>query len=410
MQALLVLVIAVTIGCTPTRSADAPVVPLDPSRLSHEVHAQIACTDCHRSDRRPGSDDHKPCDDGQCHRKDFLAPPGKLCEVCHVKVTASPLQAPLKVFPSDDAWQSLPPRFSHQRHLDRGKMEGQVGFHVICIDCHTRGDGSLQRPDHATCARCHAAEAGLPHGPRMEDCKQCHTAGTQQRTRTRLIHDDLHFEHDRHRTDRRGTPIACEQCHAQSERATGYTDHAPPRVESCVGCHDDTDRTPNTMRMRICETCHSERIGKLVTLAPRNHLPATERPLDHTLAFRRDHTDAAERDAARCGACHTQMSGNPAQACDECHQTMRPNDHKITWRELDHGPDAAADRDRCARCHVVEFCTACHAQRPRSHGFVGSFLEDHGRQARVNIRACLTCHGESFCATCHKAASPRSGR
>jgi hypothetical protein len=411
MQALIVLVIALAIGCTPTRGADVPAAALDPTRLSHVLHAQIACRDCHRSDTRPGSDDHKPCDDGKCHRKDFLAPPGKLCDVCHTKITTNPLDAPLRPYPIDDAWQALPPKFSHQQHMDRGKMEGRVGFHINCVDCHTRGDGSLQRPDHATCARCHATEAGLPHAPRMEDCTQCHTSATQQRTRPRLIHDDLHFEHDRHRTDRRGTPIACDQCHPQSERSTAYADHAPPRVESCVGCHDDTDRTPNTMRMRVCETCHSARISGLATLAPRNHLPATERPLDHTIAFRRDHTDAAERDAARCAACHTQMSGNAAQACDECHQTMKPTDHRITWRELDHGPDAAADRDRCARCHVVEFCTACHAQRPRSHGSFGSFVEDHGRQARVNVRSCLTCHGDSFCITCHKSAAvPRGSR
>ena len=88
---------------------------------------------------------------------------------------------------------------------------------------------------------------------------------------------------------------------------------------------------------------------------------------------------------------------------------MLPLDHRVTWRELDHGPEAVASRDRCATCHVVEFCTACHAQRPRSHGFPGTFDREHGRLARVSLRSCLTCHVETFCAKCHDPTTPRRG-
>lgn len=399
------LLALLAVACTPPRAVDAPAPPVDPTRLSHAQHAAIACADCHEMGTRPGSHDHAPCD--TCHRQAFLGAPGPLCEVCHTKITTAPLVAPLRPYPIEDPWQAEPPRFSHRSHLDAGRMEARVGFHVTCADCHVK-DGELARPDHETCARCHAREAGGT--PAMDDCAGCHAPGKQLRTRARLIKGDLHFDHDRHRADRRGTPIKCEECHAQSAQATGYDDHEAPKVESCVGCHDDTDRTPPTRRMRICQTCHSERSERLTSLAPRNHLPATEKPLDHTIAFRRDHAGAAAADAARCAQCHTQMSGNPKDACDECHQSMRPEDHRITWRELDHGPEAAADRDRCATCHVVEFCTACHAQRPRSHGYAGSFTMDHGPLARANIRACLTCHQESFCAQCHGGASPRSGR
>jgi hypothetical protein len=114
------------------------------------------------------------------------------------------------------------------------------------------------------------------------------------------------------------------------------------------------------------------------------------------------------------------MSGNPRQSCDDCHQTMAPANHRITWRELDHGPEAAADQMKCATCHVVEFCTACHAQRPRSHGLVGSFQVDHGRLARLNVRACLTCHNASQAAVmgapscnesgCHVPGAPGGAR
>jgi hypothetical protein len=407
---LVIALVALAAACTPQRKIDAPLPAADAARISHARHAQVPCDGCHRGAARPGTDDHRPCDDGACHRKDFLGEPGRLCEVCHLAITARPLAAPLKPYPIEDAWQAEPSRFSHQRHLDARAVEDRVGFHVTCTDCHTRGDAGLTRPDHAACARCHAAEVALARAPRMEDCRACHEPDIRLRSRTRLIRNDLHFDHARHRADRRGQAIRCDECHAQTVSSTGYRDHAAPRVENCVGCHDDTARTPPVMRMRICETCHKQLREALTSLAPRNHLPLTERPLDHTIAFRRDHTGAAERDATRCAACHTQMSGNPAQACDECHQTMLPADHRITWRELDHGTEAAADRERCARCHVVEFCTSCHRQRPRSHGFPGTFTTEHGRLARIDVRPCITCHSESFCTQCHATGAARGIR
>ncbi|HEX2685483.1 MAG TPA: cytochrome c3 family protein [Kofleriaceae bacterium] len=407
---LVIAMVALAAACTPQRKVDAPLPVADTTRISHARHAQLPCGECHRGPARPGTDDHRPCDDGACHRTDFTGEPTRLCEVCHAAITTKPLTAPLKPYPIQDAWQAEPSAFSHKRHLDAAMMEGRVGFHVTCTDCHTPGDAGLARPDHAACTRCHAAEVGLAKAPRMADCRACHEPDTRLRNRNRLIRRDLQFDHVRHRADRRGQTIRCDECHVETARATGYRDHAAPRVENCVGCHDDSARTPPALRMRICQTCHTQRRETLAAIAPRNHLPLTERPLDHTIAFRRDHTGAAQRDATRCAACHTQMSGNPKQACDECHQTMLPADHRITWREFDHGTEAAADRERCARCHVVEFCTSCHSQRPRSHGVSGSFLTDHGRLARFNLRPCVACHSESFCVTCHATPAMRGGR
>lgn len=398
------IAVVLVVGCSSARTTSVPAPPIDKTRLSHSQHGQIACETCHRMGERPGSDDHKPCDG--CHKQAFLSEPGELCKVCHTEVTASPLAAPLKPYPLEDVWRAEPVGFSHRVHMDFSRMEGKVGFHVACADCHVR-DGELAPANHATCARCHAPETQLDNAPAMTNCVGCHKHGVNQRTRARLIKGDLRFDHAHHRADRRGATIRCEECHAQSAKSASYGDHAAPRVERCVGCHDDTQRTPSELRMRACETCHTSRAQTLTSLAPRNHLPATERPLDHTLAFRRDHAEAAERDGGRCGACHTQMSGNSRDICDECHQTMRPVDHRITFRELDHGTEAAADRDRCARCHVVEFCTACHSQRPRSHGFPGTFATEHGGLARINVRSCMTCHDQQqLCAQCHLTRGP----
>src|SRR5437870_421504 len=105
-QLLIAWVIAAVAACSQSRVIDAPLPPLDPTRLSHEHHTQVPCGGCHRTDRRPGSDDHKPCDDGACHKKEFLASPGPFCQVCHTKVTPAPLAAPLKPYPIEDAWQT----------------------------------------------------------------------------------------------------------------------------------------------------------------------------------------------------------------------------------------------------------------------------------------------------------------
>src|ERR671910_268719 len=100
----LIVVGILVVGCSPPRRADAPAPLVDPTRLDHEKHAklQIPCGSCHRSDARPGADDHKPCDDGACHKKEFLNAPGPFCKTCHSSITTQPLAAPLKDYPVED--------------------------------------------------------------------------------------------------------------------------------------------------------------------------------------------------------------------------------------------------------------------------------------------------------------------
>jgi hypothetical protein len=408
---------AVMAACRPAARPELPPPPLDPSRFPHPKHAELGCAECH--DVRaaiagelapPGADDHAPCDRAQCHQVDFTRPPGPLCKVCHEAVDPSGVKpSPRKPYPPADAWRAAPARFSHAKHLDRGAMEQAVGFHVGCDDCHasTADAAYPATAGHAECARCHAAEVGLVRAPSMGDCARCHGGGVAERHPRRVIRNDLLFDHRRHHTDMSGARIACETCHDQTSLATSTADHVPPPIAACVACHDDGARVPATLRMRICESCHTERSEAFGTLAPRSHLPATELPIDHTLAFRSDHGDAAAADAARCARCHTQLSGSRNAACDECHQTMRPRDHTALWRELDHGAEAGADTTRCATCHVAQFCTACHAQVPRSHLPREAFVLDHGPQALINVRSCLTCHDPAeSCVRCHPGEPP----
>jgi len=385
------------------RSSNAPLPPplAEPDRFPHPAHAQLACTPCHDqaaavagSVRVPGADDHAGCDAVACHGAAFAQPPGPLCKVCHTAVDPTgQTPSPLRAYPAVDGVRALPSKFSHANHLDDAAMERAVGFHVACADCHeVDRDGRPGAATHGACARCHAEEVGLPDAPAMGTCAGCHTQTTAARVPRQLIVRDLVFDHAAHRTDARGAAITCATCHTQTRTASSALAHPAPPIAACVECHDDSSRVPGTKRMRICQTCHTEIALTFGRIAPRSHLPATETPANHTLAFRRDHAlDAA--DATRCARCHTMMSGSAESACDECHAVLKPRDHNLVWREIDHGTEAIADRDRCATCHVVDYCSACHRQRPRSHGPMGTFeAADHGDLARMNPAACITCH------------------
>jgi hypothetical protein len=387
------------------------VLPEEPQRFPHEPHTVVACTGCHQEGLRPGSHGHAPC--LTCHAEQFALAAENVCSICHepADATQAASAGPVKTFPPTSPRQHLPSRFSHAGHLQASAMEKSVGFHLDCADCHrrTRDATGLARPGHSTCSRCHAPEVQLAGAPSMEACDRCHGGEATLRSHVRWPQPDLHFDHRNHEVDRSGGLIGCRSCHRDVEAATTSSTLAPPHAQDCVGCHDDSQRVPDDMDMRACETCHRDRSASIGTLAPRSHLPQGEKPRDHTLAFRSDHHEPARREARRCATCHSEMSGSRVDSCDECHQVTRPGDHVVTWTELDHGGAALADSSRCATCHVTDQCSACHGQRPRSHLPPGSFLSSgHGPLARINVRACLTCHDPAqACDSCHAAMAPR---
>jgi hypothetical protein len=406
-------------AAAPAGSAPEAAESADSGRFPHGSHSEQRCVACHAlgsvlkgEPAIPGAADHAPCDRGACHQAAFLAAPGPLCGLCHTSVEPTrPGASPLLPYPPRRGRRALASSFSHQKHLDYESMERQVGFHVDCRDCHAidpRGvPGQLS---HAVCGRCHAPESALPGTPSMESCESCHKArALAPSRRRRFITGDLHFRHNNHQIDRSGQAIGCIECHSGSPGTGSVTAHPPPSTQTCVSCHDDSDRTPPAMRMRVCETCHLTKARTFGTLAPRSHLPRLERPEDHTLAFRRDHGADARQNAKRCARCHTFMSGSPRDVCDECHQVMQPHDHVVSWREYDHGPASTAQSERCATCHTGTFCATCHSRLPRSHLPLGDFRDrGHGLPAQLNIRACITCHDpQTMCSACHTVPGAR---
>ncbi|HWM85362.1 MAG TPA: hypothetical protein VNO33_05975, partial [Kofleriaceae bacterium] len=409
-RGLTLAILAATLAAPGCRSGVDRVAPVpsdsERGRFPHQRHRAVACTECHRVEdvlagraARPGADDHAPCDRARCHQAEFLASPGALCTVCHSRVapgetSSSPNATQPAPYPPPTGRRALAAEFSHATHLDAGRMEGQVGFHLACSDCHELSGEELAPPGHAVCGRCHAPEASPTGTPTMAQCARCHVDRPLQPTRLRrFIVGDLRFDHADHRQDRRGGHISCSGCHPGSAAVGRTGQHAAPDMTACVDCHDDSARTPPAKRMRMCEACHATKRASIGSIAPRSHLPALERPEDHTRAFRRDHAADASADPQRCARCHTSMSGSPRDSCDDCHRVMRPQDHTVTWREFDHGPASAARSDGCAVCHQGDFCISCHRTRPRSHFPMMDFAQGgHGQFARVNLRSCSVCH------------------
>ena len=342
---------------------------------------------------RPGADDHAPCDCARCHRAEFLAGPARAAARSATRGWR-PARSPGRRHRGrptrrPDGRRALAAEFSHASHLDLAAHGGAGRLHVACSDCHEPAGDELPRPDHAVCGRCHAPEASPRGTPTMAECARCHVAG-RAADRGCAASSSATSASTTRTTGRIGAAATSPAPVPPGQRRPAAPASSAPVMAACVECHDDSARTPPAQRMRMCETCHATRAGAFGSIAPRSHLPALERPEDHTRAFRRDHAADASADPQRCARCHTSMSGSPRDTCDDCHRVMRPQDHTVTWREYDHGPASAARSDGCAVCHQGDFCIACHQVRPRSHFPCIDFAQGgHGQFARVNLRSCV---------------------
>lgn len=399
--------------------------PVDDTRFPHALHTGdrqeirdyrgrgLQCTDCHLQasvlagePARPGLRDHAPCD--ECHRDEFYKPPGQFCQNCHTSIKLlGDADIAMQPYPERGFVKLLASTFNHRLHLDADRIEGAVGFHTSCTDCHERDPNSRDPmlPGHKQCVRCHEeadkAKAALP----MTECARCHKQRDVELARGRiLITGDLKFAHSDHERDMGGDRVGCAECHADVSRSRTASDISVPAMRSCATCHEDSGKSPERVRIARCDVCHTA-----ITSgdAPANHLTNAYTgtlPEDHTLEFRRNHSRQAASDNAKCSYCHTGVNRQSRDNCHQCHSIMRPRDHNLGWHQRGHGPAAMNERDRCATCHTGDECVACHRTPPRSHTPMAAFrLGGHAAAARMNTRSCMTCHTfENTCSNCHR--------
>lgn len=246
--------------------------------------------------------------------------------------------------------------------------EAHAGLFPVCTGCHTApAGGEPGFPPPGQCAQCHDG-ANLPavtwSGPTPAS-------------------SNLRFEH---------------VSHALELQAEGEP------VPGCEVCHSG----PGDLRMRVegrveeasCFACHTPAEG--------------------------DHYSAEPAAAASCEACHVPLAGSDFPV-GRIAQLPVPADH-IDGRFLPdlHGVDAAENAARCATCHTVDRCVACHVDTgsavlalipaappglelppataaypvPESHR---AELWDERHAPVADAASCNTCHTTDDCRACHVA-------
>ena len=312
------------------------------------------------------------------------------------------------VFPD----QQLPLTFSHTRHLARGG--------VTCTDCHGRAATSasaLDRltPDEAACRACHAIDRAQPARTDRPPtaCIACHPGWQPDRAveRIDIPPPNLKFSHAAHGA------TSCGACHLGVASADLADRRHLPRMETCLGCHDDRQASA------ACTTCHlADNAGRIRTALPGGMLVPTggASGAAHGLGFAEEHAQAARGLGAACGNCHAQAF------CGDCHLgAARPMAFHAGDYVSTHAIEARRNQPDCSTCHRTQsFCVGCHERSGvgargesgfRTAGAVGRFHPEgwadaagrgpnhHAREAQRNLRQCTSCHREDDCRACHTA-------
>ncbi len=297
--------------------------------------------------------------------------------------------------------------FSHAKHV----KENELG----CEECHAPIKKSEKIteatwPTEKKCMDCHEKTEGK--------CGQCHTDPAKPKTWEYERTPSVSFSHEYHLEMTEGK---CEPCHADIPGQTATHESTRPiSHDVCMECHR------NDFRKIDCKMCHKD-------LVENPSKPA--HVFNHDADFSKRHGMLAKGDEGVCAHCHRQ------NFCADCHSRMEVllPDQKLSQevgRELVHRGDfltrhpieARADPNKCMKCHTLNQCQSCHADRRVSAGLkkkdlngnLGPASNDphpkgwatqvnspdfHGAVARRDILACATCHDQgpaSICVTCHK--------
>ena len=357
----------------------------------------LDCGDCHQvkdADAAYASfPTHANC--APCHAPEAAAnrePRLDRCGGCHDH--AGPGRA--RAFVKNDI------RFTHGKHrVDQG------GKAIECRVCHgtvaeSTTAAEVVLPRMASCATCHEDATRTPDRVRLSQCGVCHQDDVES--------NPLPGNHTA------GGPAPLEGLAAL--QAQGYvvlaqaaggppptaTD-AVPRLIDLLPRLEPEAAAPST----IAPAAPAGLVHAAPPLTPQvKAVNPNVKPEDHSPLFRVRHESAARSADAKCGYCHEGLSGSNRDSCNDCHAVSEPRSHTLRFRSVSHGRAAARDPQACATCHEVDTCTACHAQRPPSHG--ADFRARHDRAAAFNPRACMTCHNfESTCVECHNGAWDPAG-
>ncbi len=242
-----------------------------------------------------------------------------------------------------------------------------AGLFPVCTGCHaSAAGGEPGYPDPSLCARCHDGR----------ELREVSWRGPAP------VPSNLAFGHAAHSgaLAEAGRPVqSCEACHAASG-----TDRMSigrrAEVTACFSCHEGTAEG-HLAGGPACQACHVPLADAELDVGWIAGLPVPE---DHRSgAFVPEaHEGAASGDAARCATCHT------VERCLACHVN---EDEPVLARI----PAARPDQE-------LPPAVAGYPV-PRSHREEG-WLDRHGGAAE--LRACDTCHTSDDCLSCHVGRVP----
>jgi hypothetical protein len=242
------------------------------------------------------------------------------------------------------------------------------GLFPVCTGCHTgvpTGDPASMYPSAELCTRCHDDD----QQPRVSWSGPTEEIG------------NLRFEHPRHVELLQGAgdePVTCEACHSAPGRGRMAVD-ADEELATCFSCH--AHETADHYATADCSTCHQPLAETRFGTARIAALPV---PTDHdaTSFLEQEHGRAARGDTGRCATCHT------VERCLACHV----DGQRRAIRAMPAAPSGMTLPPAVA-----------HYPMPDSHTDEG-WLSAHGRQAEV--RQCNTCHTRDDCTVCHVQPLP----
>ncbi|MCP3914044.1 MAG: hypothetical protein GY711_00635 [bacterium] len=441
-----------------------------------DAHAEIVCSACHETGGERsiamalehGAPEVRGC--SACHDSPhddgFDADGATTCSACHTAVDGG--FGPATDMESDlHALTSFPLTPPHDG--------------VACADCHAGATFAARHPGRRAddCAACHDD----PHGGQFDAvpsaaCVTCHPtsfaphgfdveqhaatafplAGAHGATECHACHVLADESKDALRTFR-GTPNACEACHADAHEGA-FDELGPPRrpdAEGCARCHT-TESFEQTARTSFdhdawtrfplagahaaleCETCHvpaprpdalGRRFGRVAEHFPGNTDRCSTCHADpHGGAFTGASRPAVVGDQASCARCHTQDSfadvpdfdhgawtgfvldgGHARTSCATCHpRTPQPG---ATGRSFARASETfPGSVESCATCHVdphggvfaaagTTDCARCHTTETFHEVRDESF--DHARATGFPL---FGAHNATACTDCHASTAP----
>ncbi|WML41190.1 NapC/NirT family cytochrome c [Neobacillus sp. OS1-2] len=281
-----------------------------------------------------------------------------------------------------------------------------------------------------------------------ENCLQCHS-----KNRLVTASGDLKVNHKGHIEE----GIPCISCHAgvvhakivtrgiNTEDVRGHwtkenaeklveKKYLRPNMGSCIDCHDKVN--------------NGEKPWEDVAYNVPPNPEEVEKKLEEKATETTNEGVTTEEKEAEALAAHDQKTQEIilqaigkqqkdvklSMACETCHKKIKvPKNHKVEGWAGNHGGDAIQQLDKCVNCHqdskwvreipkedimsllkmgnqkekyvpnmtlvkdqarTNKFCSACHADRPESHGESNQWLTGHADKAKTSdMKAeCFVCH------------------